>query len=133
MNLQMVGRREKSPMVKCTSPISQIGGVDAGVRQLEEFLQQPQLMHDLQGGGMHRVAAEIAQEVLVLLQHRDIHPGAGQQKAAHHARRAAAGDHAVVEMTSKLGPLFPPAVGLTSNGRCAPIVSANYGPPASRP
>ena len=94
MNLQTVGRRAKSPTVKCSSPISRLAVLDLGVRQLEEVLQQPQLMHDLQGRGMHRVAAEIAQEVLVLFQHRHIHPGAGQKIAQHHAGRAAAGDHA---------------------------------------
>ena len=46
---------------------------DAGMRQGQEFLQQPQFLHDLQRRGVHRVAAEIAQEFAMLLQHRHIH------------------------------------------------------------
>ena len=75
-------------------PDLDIAGANAGVGQLEEFLQQAQLMHHLEGGGMYRVAAEIAQEVLVLFQHRDVHPGPGQQIAAHHPGRATARDQA---------------------------------------
>jgi hypothetical protein len=41
---------------------------------------------------VHRVAAEIAQEVGVFFHHRDFYAGAGQQQAEHHARRPAAGD-----------------------------------------
>ncbi len=43
---------------------------------------------------MDRVAAEVAQEVGVLLQHDRIDPGAGEKKSRHHAGGAAAGDHA---------------------------------------
>ena len=65
---------------------------DLGMRQLQEALQQSQLMHDLLGGGVHRVAAEIAQEIGMLFQHRHIYPGAGQQIASHHAGGAATGN-----------------------------------------
>jgi len=84
----------------------QAGGSDRGIWQLEEVLQQPQLMHDLKGRGVHRVAAEIAQEVPVLFQNRHIHPGAGQKKAAHHAGRAAARDHACGR--NRIHPCSPP-------------------------
>ncbi len=60
------------------------------VRQLEKFLQQPELMHEFERGRMNRVAAEIAVEIGVLLEHRHVHAGAGQQIAAHHSRRTAA-------------------------------------------
>ena len=43
---------------------------------------------------MDGVAAEIAQEVGVLLEHDDVDAGTGQQKAEHHARGPAAGDAA---------------------------------------
>ena len=43
---------------------------------------------------MHGVAAEIAEEIRVLFQHRDIDAGASEEKAEHHAGRAAAGDGA---------------------------------------
>jgi hypothetical protein len=60
----------------------------------KERRQHAELVHHLEGRGMHGVAAEVAQEVGVLLQHHDRHPGAGQQEAQHHARRPAAGDAA---------------------------------------
>jgi hypothetical protein len=58
------------------------------------WVQKTQFLHNLQSGGMHRVATEIPQEVLVLLQHRDLYPGTGQKITQHHAGRAAARDHA---------------------------------------
>ena len=67
---------------------------DARVRQLEEFVQQAELMHELQRRGMNGVAAKIAQEVGVLLQHHHRHAGARQQKAEHHAGRSPAGNAA---------------------------------------
>ena len=44
---------------------------------------------------MDRVAAEVAQEVGVLLQHDDVDAGAREQEAEHHAGRPAAGDAAL--------------------------------------
>ena len=41
---------------------------------------------------MYGVAAEVAQKVIVLFQHDDLDPGAGQQQSVHYARGAAAGD-----------------------------------------
>ena len=41
---------------------------------------------------MQRVAAEVAQEVGVLLQHQRFDAGAREQQAEHHAGGAAAGD-----------------------------------------
>ena len=68
--------------------------VDLLVRKLEKLVQQPELMHHLERRGMDRVAAEVAQEVLVLLQHDHVAPGAREQKAGHHAGRPAAHDAA---------------------------------------
>ena len=69
-NLQCVGRWVKSAM--------RDGGVadlpaqprDARMRQLEEFVQQTELVHQLERRGMDGVAAEVAQEIGVLFQHR---------------------------------------------------------------
>ena len=44
---------------------------------------------------MNRVAAEIAKEIGVLLQHHDLNAGARQQESEHHAGGAAAGDAAL--------------------------------------
>ena len=64
------------------------------VRPLQEGFEQAELVHDAQRRRMHRVAAEVAQEVGVLLEHHRRHAGAGQQEAQHHAGRAAADDAA---------------------------------------
>jgi hypothetical protein len=60
------------------------------VRQLQEFVEKPQFLHDVERRGMDRVAAEVAQEIGVLLQHHDVDAGARQQEAEHHSRRTAA-------------------------------------------
>ena len=79
----------------------------APVRQLEELIQQAELVHDLERRGMNGVAAEIAQEVGMLLQHDDVDAGARQQEAEHHAGGAAAGDAARVRMTAPWHHLSP--------------------------
>jgi hypothetical protein len=43
---------------------------------------------------MHRVPAEIPEEVGVLLQHGDFHAAARQQQSRHHARGTSAHDYA---------------------------------------
>ncbi len=65
------------------------------VRQLQEFIEQAKLVHDVQRRGMDGVAAEVAQEVGVLLQHDGPDAGARQQEAQHHAGRAATHDAAL--------------------------------------
>ena len=62
------------------------------MRPLEERVEQPELVHDLQGRGMDGVAAKVAEEIGVLLQHEHIDAGAGEQESAHHAGRPSAGD-----------------------------------------
>ena len=59
-----------------------------------ELVGQTQLVEQSQRAGVHRVAAEVAQEVGVLLHHRHVDAGAGEQQPEHHARRTAAGDDA---------------------------------------
>ena len=59
------------------------------VRQLEEVVQQPQLMHDLERGRMHGVAAKIPKEVPVFLKNHDVYASPRDQVSQHHARRAA--------------------------------------------
>jgi hypothetical protein len=62
------------------------------MRQAQKLVQQPQLMHEFQSRGVDRVAAEIAKEVGVLLEHDDVDAGTGQEEAEHHAGRTAASD-----------------------------------------
>ncbi len=44
--------------------------LDARMRQLEEVVEQAEFVHQFQRRGMDGVAAEVAQEVGVLFQHR---------------------------------------------------------------
>ena len=64
------------------------------MRQPQELLQDPELVHQLERGGVDGVAPEVAQEVRVLLQHQHGHSGPGQEQAQHHAGGAAARDAA---------------------------------------
>ena len=64
------------------------------MRQLEKLLQQPELVHELEGGRMNGVAAKIAVEIGVFLQHDHVHTGARQQVTAHHSSRSATDDDA---------------------------------------
>jgi hypothetical protein len=63
--------------------------------QPRELVAQPQLVEQRQGGRVNRVAAEVPQEVTVLLDHRHPQPRPGQQQPEHRPRRPAPRDHAV--------------------------------------
>ena len=95
MNLQRVLSRLKSaidqPVRRRSGPLSCAHLV---VRALEELVEQPELVHHLERRGVHGVAAEVAQEVAVLFEHRHVDPGAGKEEAGHHPGGAAAGDAA---------------------------------------
>jgi len=64
------------------------------VGQAEQLPGQPELVEQPQGRGMQRVAAEVAQEVGVLLEHQHLDPGPGQQQPEHGPGRPAPGDAA---------------------------------------
>src|SRR3974377_1487306 len=64
----------------------------ARMRQLEEGIEQPELMHQFEGRRVDGVAAEIAQEIGMLLEHGDANAGTREQKAEHHAARSPPGD-----------------------------------------
>ncbi len=64
------------------------------MRQLQEFLEQTELVHELEGRGMNGVATEVAMEIGVFLQHHDFHSGAREQERGHHSGGAAANDNA---------------------------------------
>ena len=94
MKWHAVGRCEKS-----ASAITLVADLPAELahllmRQLQEVVEQAELVHHLERRGMDGVAAEVAQEIGVLLEHHDVDAGARQQKAEHHAGRPAAGDGA---------------------------------------
>ncbi len=56
---------------------------------------RPEFEHQFERRRMNRVAAEIAEEIGVLLQHHDMNAGARQQESEHHPGGAAAGDAAL--------------------------------------
>ena len=89
MKLQGGGSDEKSAMMaRVRSPNQPLQLVDSSsMRQAQEFVEEPQFLHDVQGRGMDRVAAEVAQEIGVLFHDNDIDAGARQQKPEHHPRR----------------------------------------------
>ena len=100
MNLQRVGRWVKSAIRTGVSPMTPESCAHLLVRQLEELVQQAELVHHFERRGMDGVAAEVAQEIRVLLQHDHVDAGARQQEAEHHPGRPAAGDGAVVRISS---------------------------------
>ena len=67
---------------------------DLVLQQRPEPVEQPELAEHLQRRGVDRVAAEVAQEVAVLLQHHDVDTGPCQQVAEHHPGRSATRDDA---------------------------------------
>src|SRR5580692_9044013 len=64
------------------------------VRALQKLVEQPQLVHDLEGRGVDRIPPEIAQEVGMLFENQNRDPGSGKKEAEHHTRRSAACDAA---------------------------------------
>ena len=78
------------------------------VRALQEVFEQAELVDHLERRGMHRVAAEIAQEVAVLLEDDDIDARTRHQEAEHHAGGAAADDRrAGCGWSGSWEPLYP--------------------------
>ncbi len=68
--------------------------LDLLVRNRQKVVQNVEFIQDLQGGGVHGIAAEIAKEVTVLFEYSDLNAGAGEQKAEHNASRTTADDAA---------------------------------------
>ena len=50
------------------------------VRALQKLVEQPQLVHDLEGRGVDRIAPEIAQEVGMLFENRTDTPARARRK-----------------------------------------------------
>jgi hypothetical protein len=94
MNLQRVGRWLKSAKAYSRSPKNAPDGRLLVVRQLEKLVEQAELGHDFQRRGVNGVAAEIAQEVGMLLKHDNVDAGARQQEAEHPPAGSAADDAA---------------------------------------
>jgi hypothetical protein len=61
---------------------------------LEELLKQPKFAEHFERGGVHGVAAKVAEEVLVLFEYGDLNTLAREEIREHHARGSAAHDTA---------------------------------------
>ena len=68
--------------------------VQPALRKARELLPQSQLVQELQGRGVHRVTAEVAEEVAVLLQHAHLDAGSGKQQPQHHSGWPTPDNHA---------------------------------------
>ena len=66
MNLQRVGRCEKSAIGRFFSAEMRLDLAELLMRATEKLFEQPEFVHQLQGRRMYRVAAKIAQEIFVL-------------------------------------------------------------------
>ena len=51
------------------------------MRQGEEFFEEAELVQQFKGGGMDGVAAEVAEEVIVLFEDGDCDPAASEEEA----------------------------------------------------
>ena len=67
-------------------------GRDLLVRKGKEFGQESELVDQLQRRWVDGVAAEITEEVRMLLEHHHVDAGAGEQEPQHHAGGSAPGD-----------------------------------------
>ncbi|MGY3359168.1 hypothetical protein ACVWZK_005831 [Bradyrhizobium sp. GM0.4] len=88
----LVRRRLRSAMRTGGTAEQAVQLLQALMRQLQESVDQAELVHHLERRRMHGVAAEVAEEIRMLLQHHDIDAGAPEEIAEHHARRSAADD-----------------------------------------
>ncbi len=99
MYLQWVGRCVRSIIrTRCVADLHR-QPIDLAMRQLEKFVEQAELVHELERRRMHGIAAEIAEKVRVLFQHHHANARARQKKAKHHSGRSAARDAACVVVT----------------------------------
>src|SRR5439155_16142354 len=68
---------------------------DLLVRKLQEVVEQPQLVHDVERRRVDRVAPEVPEEIGVLLEHEDGDAGARQDRTVHRAVREVGRAHAL--------------------------------------
>ena len=81
-------------MGKYSPPMSEGELGDLLVGKGEEVFEDAELVHELEGGGVDGVAAEVAEEILVLFEDGDVVAVAGEEVAKHHAGGATAYDAA---------------------------------------
>src|SRR5262249_60363113 len=91
---ELAAGRQVGEIRESISPTAEICADAASflVRQLEELVEQTELAHHVEGRGMDDVAAEVAQEVAMLLEHDDVDAGAREQEPEHEPARSASND-----------------------------------------
>src|SRR5271155_3308001 len=55
------------------------------MRAFQQLIEDAEFIHDIERGWMNRVAAEIAQEIRMLLKNAHVHAHARQEKSQDHA------------------------------------------------
>ena len=63
------------------------------MRLLQEFIEQPELVHQLECGRMNGVTAKIAKEIGMFFQNNNGHARSREQVASHDPRWSTASDH----------------------------------------
>ena len=66
--------------------------VEQRVGLSQHVLEQPQLVQEVGGAGLQHLAAELAIEVLMALQHQNVGASLGEEEAEHEAGRSAPHD-----------------------------------------
>ena len=104
--------------------------------QPEKLIEQTELAHELERRGMNGVAAEIAQEVGMFLQHHHIDARTREQKAEHETARPAANDatpRGQLLDRCTLDLLAPPTEQPRCSAKCRPFAPWRYSPLAGVP
>src|SRR5688572_1913565 len=65
------------------------------MRSFEQLVEQAELVQHFERRRVDRVTAKVAQKIGVLLEHDDVHAGAGEEQSEHHTGGPAAHDAAV--------------------------------------
>jgi hypothetical protein len=84
------------------------------VRPLQELLEQAQLVHYFERRRVHGIAAKIAQEVGVLLEHDGVDARAREEQPEHHPGGTAAGDAATGAQRRHCGAATTPSANRAS-------------------
>ena len=87
--LAMSRHMPKVDGLKCGVSNNDAEGSDLLMGQSQEVVKKPQFMEHFQRGWMHGISAEIAEEILVLLEHGDLDTVAGHEISEHHTGRSA--------------------------------------------
>jgi hypothetical protein len=75
--------------LKCRISDYDSSGSGLLMRQFQEVRQKPEFVEHIQRGWMHGIAAEIAEEIVMLFEHCDLDTIASQEISQHHTGRSA--------------------------------------------